>query len=152
MDKTGQERQQDKAWDHKTVNREWNQNLTCTSQQEMMHPSFHLGGAAADAGLTIPARKVVQPNHFPTALYKMLTEIHSNEGAATSATTGEEFVSIVSWQPHGKCFLIHDEEKFSNTVLPKYFCRLKYTSFQRQLHFYRFKRLSKQGAWQPSQS
>ena len=127
----------------------------------MIHPSFshnnvtHFAPAPASIpsamasgipDLAAPARAVVDPNHFPTQLYKMLTEIENSQGAAADAeSTGESFVKIVSWQPHGKCFLIHNEDKFSNKVLPKYFCRLKFTSFQRQLHFHGFKRLCKQG-------
>ena len=95
---------------------------------------------------SLPPPKEVDPNHFPTALHRMLNEIDNNEGAAASAAaSGDEFSSIVSWQPHGKCFLIHNEKKFCDSVLPKYFCRLKYTSLQRQLHFHGFKRLCKQG-------
>ena len=94
---------------------------------------------------TAAVGKPVDPNHFPTQLYKMLDEIDNSQGAAAETVAGRTFVSIVSWQPHGKCFLIHDEDLFSKYVLPKYFCRLKFTSFQRQLHFHGFKRLCKQG-------
>jgi HSF-type DNA-binding len=89
--------------------------------------------------------KAVDPSQFPTQLYKMLEEIDSNSGAAAEQIEGKAFSSLVSWQPHGKCILIHDENMFSQHVLTKYFCRLKFTSFQRQLHFHGFKRLSKQG-------
>lgn len=91
--------------------------------------------------------KPVDPNHFPTHLYRMLEQIDNSEGHASQIVDGRTFVSICSWQPHGKCFLIHDEDLFSKYVLPKYFCRLKFTSFQRQLHFHGFKRLCKQGMY-----
>jgi hypothetical protein len=87
----------------------------------------------------------VDPSHFPSQLYKMLEEIDSNSGAAAEQIEGKAFSSLVSWQPHGKCLLIHDEDMFSKHVLTRYFCRLKFTSFQRQLHFHGFKRLCKQG-------
>jgi len=60
-------------------------------------------------------RKMQQANRggisitFPQKLFNMLT------AAAT-----EGFDHIVSWQPHGRCFLIHDKHDFGNTIIPKY--------------------------------
>jgi hypothetical protein len=51
------------------------------------------------------------------------------------------FASIVSWQPHGKAFLIHKPDAFASSVLPKYFEGSKFRSFQRQLHIYGFQRI-----------
>lgn len=51
------------------------------------------------------------------------------------------FASIVSWQPHGKAFLIHKPDDFASDVLPKYFEGSKFRSFQRQLHIYGFQRI-----------
>jgi hypothetical protein len=50
--------------------------------------------------------------------------------------------NIVSWQPHGRAFCIHDRDEFIGTILPKYFGTAKIESFQRQLNLYDFKRLS----------
>lgn len=47
----------------------------------------------------------------------------------------------VCWVPNGKSFLILDPEKFSKTVLPKYFKHSKFTSFVRQLNFYGFHKI-----------
>jgi len=44
----------------------------------------------------------------------------------------------VRWSHGGKSFLIFDPEKFSQTILPKYFKHNKLTSFVRQLNFYGF--------------
>jgi hypothetical protein len=50
--------------------------------------------------------------------------------------------SIVSWQPHGKAFRVHQPEVFARTVMPRYFRgQTKYKSFQRQLHIYGFHRI-----------
>jgi hypothetical protein len=57
------------------------------------------------------------------------------------ATTGDE--SIVSWQPHGKAFRVHQPDAFFRTVMPRYFKQTKYKSFQRQLHIYGFHRITK---------
>jgi hypothetical protein len=52
--------------------------------------------------------------------------------------------SIVSWQPHGKAFRVHQPEVFARSVMSRYFERqTKYKSFQRQLHLYGFRRISK---------
>lgn len=51
---------------------------------------------------------------------------------------------IVSWQPHGGCFLVHKPKEFKK-ILPKYFGLTKVSSFQRQLNLYGFKCLVRNG-------
>mmetsp|Transcript_20509 Transcript_20509/g.46544 ORF Transcript_20509/g.46544 Transcript_20509/m.46544 type:complete len:423 (-) Transcript_20509:142-1410(-) len=50
--------------------------------------------------------------------------------------------SVVSWQPHGRCFVVLKPREFQDTVLPKYFKLTKLSSFQRQLNLYGFQRLT----------
>eukprot|EP00934_Nitzschia_sp_Nitz4_P004620 Nitzschia sp. Nitz4//scaffold133_size116822//4807//6162//NITZ4_003790-RA/size116822-processed-gene-0.47-mRNA-1//-1//CDS//3329535345//4610//frame0 len=50
---------------------------------------------------------------------------------------------IVSWQPHGRCFVIHKPKEFTDHVMPHYFRQSKLTSFQRQLNLYGFARLTR---------
>jgi hypothetical protein len=69
---------------------------------------------------------------FPPRLHEML-EMVQEEGLE----------HIVSWQPHGRCFLVHDPKGFVDIVLPKYFKQSKLASFQRQLNLYGFQRLTK---------
>jgi hypothetical protein len=76
-------------------------------------------------GVTVP---------FPTKLHNMLDHIDEHES---------ELSSIVSWQPHGRCFLVKDIKKFTKDVLPRFFEQKKYPSFQRQLNLYGFNRLTK---------
>jgi len=64
---------------------------------------------------------------FPTKLYSLLEE--------------NKFEDIISWQPHGRCFLLHRPKEFVRVVMPKYFNQSKLTSFQRQLNLYGFTRL-----------
>ncbi|CAB9516241.1 shock factor protein [Seminavis robusta] len=69
---------------------------------------------------------------FPVRLHYMLTDIQK-EGI---------FTHIVSWQPHGRCFVVHDKKQFVEKILCLWFRQSKWASFQRQLNMYGFKRLS----------
>lgn len=69
---------------------------------------------------------------FPIKLHKML------EG---NGANGMEH--IASWQPHGRCFVVHNQQDFVDLVMPQYFQQSKYPSFQRQLNLYGFKRITK---------
>jgi hypothetical protein len=51
--------------------------------------------------------------------------------------------NIVSWQPHGKAFRVHQPEVFAGRIIPRYFKQSKYKSFQRQLNIYGFRRILK---------
>ena len=44
-----------------------------------------------------------------------------------------------------RCFLVHDKEQFEANVLPFYFRQSKFSSFQRQLNLYGYKRMSAVG-------
>lgn len=45
--------------------------------------------------------------NFPVKLHFMLNEV-TNDGLS----------HIVSWQPHGRCFLVHKQDDFINLILP----------------------------------
>lgn len=60
---------------------------------------------------------------FPQKLYKILSDLESEEG-------GKE---IACFLPHGKAFAIHKQKEFVNTIIPKYFRMSRYSSFLRQL-------------------
>jgi len=68
---------------------------------------------------------------FPLKLYDMLQRVEE-EGQS----------DIVSWQPHGRCFVVHKPEEFKD-LLPRYFKLSKIASFQRQLNLYGFQRLTR---------
>jgi len=53
------------------------------------------------------------------------------------------FDDIVSWQPHGRCFVVHKVTEFVDKVLPHYFRQSKFPSFQRQLNLYEFSRITR---------
>jgi len=68
---------------------------------------------------------------FPVKLHDMLNKIEE-DGLA----------GVVSWQPHGRCFVVHKPKEFVNHVMPHYFKQTKMASFQRQLNLYGFNRLT----------
>lgn len=83
--------------------------------------------AVSKGGVSVP---------FPMKLHDMLEHIQRDE---------PELASIVSWQPHGRCFLVHEPKEFAQHVLPRFFQQKKYASFQRQLNLYGFSRITRQG-------
>eukprot|EP00980_Cylindrotheca_fusiformis_P030935 scaffold25655_cov142-Cylindrotheca_fusiformis.AAC.1 len=77
-----------------------------------------------------PARGgVVTP--FPLKLHSMLEAVEQ-----------EGLNDIVSWQPHGRCFVVHKPVEFVS-ILMKHFGISKVSSFQRQLNLYGFQRITK---------
>ena len=68
---------------------------------------------------------------FPVKLHKLLDHIEQ-DGLA----------HVVLWQPHGRCFVVHNQQKFVDVIMPLYFKQTKFPSFQRQLNLYGFNRLT----------
>ena len=54
----------------------------------------------------------------------------------------DQWSDIISWQPHGRCFVLHKPKDFLDEVMPHHFRQTKLTSFQRQLNLYGFCRLT----------
>ncbi|DAZ94531.1 TPA: hypothetical protein N0F65_001547, partial [Lagenidium giganteum] len=57
-----------------------------------------------------------------------------------------EHPSVLCWTADGTAFEIHDMDQMMNHVLPKYFKHRKYTSFQRQLNYFNFRKWTKSKA------
>jgi hypothetical protein len=72
---------------------------------------------------------------FPKVLHRMLDQAEV-----------DGFSEIVSWQPHGRAFLVHDQARFVAEVMPRFFRQTRFSSFQRQLSLYGFLRLTRKGA------
>lgn len=88
------------------------------------HPSQDAQAAARRRGGVAVA--------FPLKLHAVLEQVEI-----------DGYASVVSWSPHGRCFVIHKPKQFVEEVMPKYFRQSKLTSFQRQLNLYGFARLTR---------
>lgn len=71
-------------------------------------------------------------NRFPDRLYKMLEYIDLE---------GQHLAHIVSWQHHGRSFVVHNVKLFEEQVLEHFFNQKHYSSFRRQLNLWDFKRI-----------
>ncbi|KAH7470488.1 Heat stress transcription factor A-1a [Phytophthora ramorum] len=58
----------------------------------------------------------------------------------------DESDAVLRWTPDGRAFEIHDMHEMMARVLPKYFKHCKYTSFQRQLNYFSFRKWTKSKA------
>lgn len=71
---------------------------------------------------------------FPSVLHGMLERADL-----------EGFTDIVSWQPHGRAFTVHNPGRFVKEIMPLFFRQTRFASFQRQLSLYGFLRLTRKG-------
>ena len=71
---------------------------------------------------------------FPSVLHTMLERAEM-----------EGFDEIVSWQPHGRAFMVHSPSRFVSEIMPMFFRQTRFASFQRQLSLYGFLRLTRKG-------
>eukprot|EP00339_Tiarina_fusa_P010295 CAMPEP_0117020394 /NCGR_PEP_ID=MMETSP0472-20121206/15517_1 /TAXON_ID=693140 ORGANISM="Tiarina fusus, Strain LIS" /NCGR_SAMPLE_ID=MMETSP0472 /ASSEMBLY_ACC=CAM_ASM_000603 /LENGTH=246 /DNA_ID=CAMNT_0004725605 /DNA_START=29 /DNA_END=765 /DNA_ORIENTATION=+ len=84
-----------------------------------------------------PKRSIPKPKcrpqikSFPVKLFGML-----------DAAEREGNEHIVSWHPDGLSFKVHNVASFVNVILPSHFKQTRYKSFQRQLNFYGFQRIT----------
>ena len=70
------------------------------------------------------------PQAFPRKVFEILSE---------------QPAEIISWTPSGLAFVIHDMPRFVSEVLQKYFAHQKFSSFQRQLNLYGYRRIEPGG-------
>mmetsp|Transcript_20005 Transcript_20005/g.25923 ORF Transcript_20005/g.25923 Transcript_20005/m.25923 type:complete len:756 (-) Transcript_20005:63-2330(-) len=80
----------------------------------------------------------VSRNTFPKQLHQLLSN-NSMHGHGPPHNVQH----IVSWQPHGRAFLVRNSKKMESEVLLRYFKQTKIKSFLRQLNKWGFKRITK---------
>jgi HSF-type DNA-binding len=73
-------------------------------------------------------------SHFPSILHLILARADD-----------EGYSHIISWQSHGRSFMVHDRERLVTDVMPLYFRQTRFASFQRQLNLYGFIRIATKG-------
>mmetsp|Transcript_10763 Transcript_10763/g.25649 ORF Transcript_10763/g.25649 Transcript_10763/m.25649 type:complete len:558 (+) Transcript_10763:284-1957(+) len=115
--------------------------LTAKNQERhFVHHNYHdhaedqeqdIDGDSSDADHSSRRRGGVSVS-FPLRLHSVLERIEE-----------DGYGHICCWQPHGRCFLIHKPQEFTDTVLPNYFRQTKLTSFQRQLNLYGYQRITR---------
>ncbi len=75
------------------------------------------------------------PQQFPTKLFKILENKDNHD--------------IIRWNKDGKTFVIIDEHKLEEEILPHFFISARLDSFVRQLNIYGFHKIAK-GIWEGS--
>ena len=70
---------------------------------------------------------------FPVKLFNVLEFIRLQD---------PDLATIISWEPHGKGFQVHDPKKAEVEILPSFFNLRRYSSFHRQLNLWGFTRLA----------
>ncbi|KAI0351559.1 hypothetical protein OH77DRAFT_1410970 [Trametes cingulata] len=71
-----------------------------------------------------PEDSMPSTSDFVKKLYKMLEDT--------------SFSDVVSWGPHGDCFVVKDMNEFTKSILPRMFKHSNFASFVRQLNKYDF--------------
>jgi HSF-type DNA-binding len=101
------------------------------------HYHDHASDPVVNYGPASPGKRHPSPSNnnslatpFPTKLYEMIEKVET-----------QGLSHVVSWQPHGRCFKVHDMPTFK-LLLQNYFKLSKIASFQRQLNLYGFQRLT----------
>lgn len=100
-----------------------------TIQHDYHDHSLVVESIAAANVVTEESRRPPPP--FPIKHHQMLEYVDADGNA-----------HVVSCQPHGRCFVVHQPEAFKE-ILPRYFKLSKIASFQRQLNLYGFQRLAR---------
>eukprot|EP00522_Entomoneis_paludosa_P007807 CAMPEP_0172441240 /NCGR_PEP_ID=MMETSP1065-20121228/1809_1 /TAXON_ID=265537 /ORGANISM="Amphiprora paludosa, Strain CCMP125" /LENGTH=271 /DNA_ID=CAMNT_0013190501 /DNA_START=54 /DNA_END=869 /DNA_ORIENTATION=+ len=108
---------------------------TCRQRKQCADEAKFVQHSYVDHATSLPPAYDVTPQTarditFPLKLHDMLDLVES-----------DGFSDLISWQPHGRCFVIHKPELMDH-ILPKYFKISKWSSFQRQLNLYGFKRIT----------
>ena len=92
--------------------------------------------AAAPAHTSRPSktkRATKEPKSRRDKFPQKLMEILSNK----------DYADIISWLPHGRSFIFHSPERFTESILPHYLKECKFSSFTRKLYRWGFRQVSK---------
>lgn len=68
---------------------------------------------------------------------------HNFPAKLHAVVSNPELAEIITWMPHGRCFVVLNRDALVRDVLPNYFNQTKFVSFVRQLNLWGFKRLTR---------
>jgi len=85
-------------------------------------------------------KKLGRPSLFPQKLFTMLSELQTTDEYESLRT------DVCNFCEDGSAFEIYNIPMFVEHILPKFFKMTSFSSFQRQLQLYNFKRVSKNSA------
>lgn len=71
----------------------------------------------------VQTNKTSKAEPFPVKIHRMLSELEE-----------QGLRDIASFLPHGRAFVIHKPQQFTDEIMPKYFRMSRFSSFQRQLN------------------
>lgn len=109
-------------------------------QEETIHQQDYYIAQERNSGVNVMVGEQYRNNKrgakskFPFLLHQLLSDMQAN---------GIE--DIISWQPHGRAFSMHDRDTFETQIIPLYFRQSTVSSFQRQLNKYGFVRMTHPG-------
>jgi hypothetical protein len=132
------QRERERNWPRRTYVHHYHDHSTDPTYHPAGNRHRHKGAAPSSISLDVAAAG--RQFQFPEILYKMLHDCTAS--SSKDGSTGGDFADIVSWQPHGRSFLVHQPKVFVAQVLPRYFRQSKLSSFQRQLSMYQFSRIT----------
>mmetsp|Transcript_13551 Transcript_13551/g.30763 ORF Transcript_13551/g.30763 Transcript_13551/m.30763 type:complete len:326 (+) Transcript_13551:1179-2156(+) len=122
------------------VNRRRSRPVTPSSSPVLMvHHNYHdrANELPTLEQLIAAPEPVRESSPFPLKLHDMLDHLEQE---------ADNNRGIISWQPHGRCFVIHQAKALTEHLLPRYknfFSKItKIASFQRQLNLYGFQRIT----------
>lgn len=72
----------------------------------------HAGDGSSVSSVDAGCRRPGFGPPFPVRLHKMLEEVER-----------DGLTDVVSWQPHGRCFVVHKPKEFAVNIMPTYFKR-----------------------------
>ncbi|KAF0719510.1 Aste57867_981 [Aphanomyces stellatus] len=122
----------------------WVENIFSPLCESPLAVSFCNFAAPSD----IPTMQMNRPARSPSLSSQSDDEHHVPREMAPFLRTlrdllNSECDSIIRWTADGLAFEILDMQSLMTTVLPKYFKHSKYSSFQRQLNYFHFKKWTK---------
>ena len=95
------------------------------------HGQFHASppNASANVNASQGASPKSRRDKFPVKLMEILSN--------------DQYIDCIAWLPHGRSFVIHSPERFTEHVLPKITKPCKFSSFTRKLYRWGFRQISK---------